>query len=157
MLGWRNSSFVVHRPGGGHRAQERPAAAGDGRIEAAREHAAGEIGQRRNRIAKRPPKATAAGCLRPLPACLAGERVLLAKERTFLRSLDPCRLVRQVKESWWQDPAPKDLFTCQASWQGSEKIRETPLRLQDLFTCRASRQGSVYYYRYYHSSVFSRD
>jgi hypothetical protein len=35
---------------------------------------------------------TAARCLRPLPPCLAGERVFLAKERTFPRSLDPCQL-----------------------------------------------------------------
>ena len=38
---------------------------------------------RRKGIAKRTPKATVAGCLRPLPACLAGDRILLAKNVTF--------------------------------------------------------------------------
>ena len=63
---------------------------------------------------------------RPRPACLAGERVFLAKERTFLRSLDPCRLVRQVKESWRQRSRTRRK-TCSPArpasgcpgWQGS--------------------------------------
>jgi hypothetical protein len=36
----------------------------------------------------------------------------------------------------------QDLFTCQASWQGSRMDSQTSLRSQDSFTCRASRQGS---------------
>ena len=39
-----------------------------------------------------------------LPARLAGEGVLLAKQRTSRILLDPCRLVRQVKKSWRQRP-----------------------------------------------------
>jgi hypothetical protein len=34
----------------------------------------------------------------PRPACLAGEKVFLAKERIFLGFPGPCRLVRKVKE-----------------------------------------------------------
>ena len=57
---------------------------------------------------------------RPRRACPAGEVVLLARCETREAKLDPCRLVRQVKESSRETPfSLPDSFTCQTSWQGS--------------------------------------